>query len=205
MTKKMTAIVLSVMLVFGAGMSVYAADAAESEAAVSESPGLLDALTADVDSEEDMKNLLDGLLGVPATVEAKEAGLLPSPDEDTLKAIAGTVSGALGIKISEDKMNKISALVKDPAAMKQKLAGLFAEGGSGAAVLDQISSKNAVLGGIINSMKSEDGSYDFDKITKIMDGVEEKDGSLVIGGTEIPKDEIKDAAAKAMAAFGLAG
>ena len=39
MTKKKMAVVLSAMLVFGAGMSVCAADAQESEAAVSEAAG----------------------------------------------------------------------------------------------------------------------------------------------------------------------
>ena len=227
MTKKMMAVVLSAMLVSGAGLSVYAADAQESEAAVSEaageeggslenllslpgaeegSPGILDALLADVNSEEDMENLLGSLLGVPSTDETKAegAGRLPSLDENTLKAIAGTVGSALGVEISEDDMAALSALVQDPAAMEQMLAGLFAEGGPGAAALDLISSRNTVLGGIINSMKSEDGSYDFDKIAKVMEGVEEKNGSLVIGGTEVPKEEIEDAVTEVMAAFGLA-
>ena len=228
MTKKMMAVVLSAMLVFGAGMSVCAADAQESEAAVSEaageeggsledllSPGaeggeplgMLDALLTDVNSEEDMENLLGSLLGVPSTDETKAegAGRLPSLDENTLKAIAGTVGSALGVEISEDDMAALSALVQDPAAMEQMLAGLFAEGGPGAAALDLISSRNTVLGGIINSMKSEDGSYDFDKIARIMEGAEEKNGSLVIGGTEVPKEEIEDAVTEVMAAFGLAG
>ena len=207
MTKKMMAIVLSGMLVFGAGMSVYAADAPESEAGVSESLGMLDALLTDVNSEEDMENLLGSLLGVPATdeTEGEGAGLLPSLDENTLKAIAGTVGGALGIKISEDDMAALSALVQDPAAMEQMLTGLFTEGGPGAAALDLIGSRNTVLGGIINSMKSEDGSYDFDRIARIMEGAEEKDGSLVIDGTEVPKEEIEDAVTEVMAAFGLAG
>ena len=228
MTKKMMAVVLSAMLVSGAGLSVYAADAQESEAAVSEaageeggsledllsppgqgggeSPGMLDALLADVNSEEDMENLLGSLLGVPSTdeTEAEGAGRLPSLDENTLKAIAGTVGSALGIEISEDDMAALSALVQDPAAMEQMLAGLFAEGGPGAAALDLISSRNTVLGGIINSMKSEDGSYDFDKIARVMEGAEEKNGSLVIGGTEVPKEEIEDAVTEVMAAFGLA-
>ena len=228
MTKKMMAVVLSAMLVSGAGLSVYAADAQESEAAVSEaageeggsledllsspgaeegSPGILDALLTDVNSEEDMENLLGSLLGVPSTdeTEAEGAGRLPSLDENTLKAIAGTVGSALGVEISEDDMAALSALVQDPAAMEQMLAGLFAEGGPGAAALDLISSRNTVLGGIINSMKSEDGSYDFDKIARIMEGAEEKNGSLVIGGTEVPKEEIEDAVTEVMAAFGLAG
>ena len=227
MTKKMMAVVLSAMLVSGAGLSVYAADAQESEAAVSEaageeggslenllslpgaeegSPGILDALLTDVNSEEDMENLLGSLLGVPSTdeTEAEGAGRLPSLDENTLKAIAGTVGSALGVEISEDDMAALSALVQDPAAMEQMLAGLFAEGGPGAAALDLIGSRNTVLGGIINSMKSEDGSYDFDKIAKVMEGVEEKNGSLVIGGTEVPKEEIEDAVTEVMAAFGLA-
>ena len=227
MTKKMMAVVLSAMLVSGAGLSVYAADAQESEAAVSEaageeggsledllsspgaeegSPGILDALLTDVNSEEDMENLLGSLLGVPSTdeTEAEGAGRLPSLDENTLKAIAGTVGSALGVEISEDDMAALSALVQDPAAMEQMLAGLFAEGGPGAAALDLISSRNTVLGGIINSMKSEDGSYDFDKIARIMEGAEEKNGSLVIGGTEVPKEEIEDAVTEVMAAFGLA-
>ena len=227
MTKKMMAVVLSAMLVSGAGLSVYAADAQESEAAVSEaageeggsledllsspgaeegSPGILDALLTDVNSEEDMENLLGSLLGVPSTdeTEAEGAGRLPSLDENTLKAIAGTVGSALGVEISEDDMAALSALVQDPAAMEQMLAGLFAEGGPGAAALDLIGSRNTVLGGIINSMKSEDGSYDFDRIVKVMEGAEEKNGSLVIGGTEVPKEEIEDAVTEVMAAFGLA-
>ena len=227
MTKKMMAVVLSAMLVSGAGLSVYAADAQESEAAVSEaageeggslenllslpgaeegSPGILDALLTDVNSEEDMENLLGSLLGVPSTdeTEAEGAGRLPSLDENTLKAIAGTVGSALGIEISEDDMAALSALVQDPAAMEQMLAGLFAEGGPGAAALDLISSRNTVLGGIINSMKSEDGSYDLDRIARVMEGAEEKNGSLVIGGTEVPKEEIEDAVTEVMAAFGLA-
>ena len=207
MTKKMMAIVLSVMLVFGAGMSVYAADAGESEAGVSEPLGMLDALLAEVDSEEDMENLLGSLLGVPAAdeTEAEGAGLLPFLDENTLKAIAGTVGGALGVEISEDDMAAFSALLQDPAAMEQMLTGLFTEGGPGAAALDLIGSRNTVLGGIINSMKSEDGSYDFDKIAEIVEGAEEQAGSIVINGTEVPKEEIEDAVAEVMAAFGLTG
>lgn len=38
-----------------------------------------------------------------------------------------------------------------------------------------------------------------------MEGAEEQAGSIVINGTEVPKEEIEDAVTEVMAVFGLTG
>jgi len=175
MQKKFLAVVLSGMMVLGSFAVVYAADEQESEIAVS------------VEAEEDgLGSLLGGL----------------SVNTDTLKSLASGLGSKLGIDLSGEDIASLSGMLKNPETLKQTLGGLFTEGGIGAKVLDVIGSRSSMLAAVVDSVKNGEGGYDMDKMIESLENAVEKDGSVVIGGTEISKEEISAVVTDVLALFG---
>lgn len=166
MRKKILAVALSGMMVFGSFAVVYAADEQESKTAV--------------------------------PVEAEEGGF----SLDTLKLLASGLGSKLGMDLSKEDIASLSGMLKNPETLKQTLGGLFTEGGIGAKVLDMIGSRSSTLGTVVDSVKNGEGGYDMDKIVESLENVVEKDGSVVIGGTEISKEEISAAVTDVLESFG---
>lgn len=273
MQKKILAVVLSGMLVFGAGMSVYAADAAESEATAeggveSLLGGLMSSLGSDEESLDGLlsslggeEGSLDGLLSSLGGEGGSLDGLLSSlggeggsldellsslgVDEESLEgllsslgeeggslegllsslgveggsldeilsslggeggsgALLGMLLGSLDLDLSAEELAGLGEALDDPEAEKL-LSGLFTEDGIGTSILDMIGSEDNSLGTLLGSMKSEEGGYDIDKIIKGLEGAEEKEGSIVIDGTEVSQEEIRDAVTEVLGMFGLSG
>ena len=104
------------------------------------------------------------------------------------------VSGLLekfGINnVSEEDVSSLIALFQDPDAFKEMLTGLFTKDGIGTLFLNMASAKSPVLGKITESLKAEDGGYDVEKVMTAFGSIEEKDGTVVINGTEIPEEEL---------------
>ena len=181
MQKKFLAVALSGMMVFGSFAVVYAADEQGSEIAVS------------VEAEE---GGLGSLLGGAGD------GSLGGFSLDTLKSLASGLGSKLGIDLSEEDIASLSGMLKNPETLKQTLGGLFTEGGIGAKVLDMIGSRSSTLGTVVDSVKNGEGGYDMDKIVESLENVVEKGGSVVIGGTEISKEEISAAVTDVLESFG---
>jgi len=175
MQKKFLAVVLSGMMVLGSFVVVYAADEQESEIAVS------------VEAEEGgLGSLLGGL----------------SVNTDTLKSLASGLGSKLGIDLSGEDIASLSGMLKNPETLNQTLGGLFTEGGIGAKVLDVIGSRSSMLAAVVDSVKNGEGGYDMDKMIESLENAVEKDGSVVIGGTEISKEEISAVVTDVLALFG---
>jgi len=85
------------------------------------------------------------------------------------------------------------------------VSGLFAKDGIGASILDMLGGKGGALGKVLDSLKGSDGGYDVDKLAKSLEGAEEKDGSVVINGTEIPEEELSQAVTDVLGTLGLDG
>jgi len=175
MQKKFLAVVLCGMMVFGSFAVVYAADEQESEIAVS------------VEAEEGGLGSLLG--GLPVNT-------------DTLKSLASGLGSKLGIDLSGEDIASLSGMLKNPETLKQTLGGLFTEGGIGAKVLDVIGSRSSMLAAVVDSVKNGEGGYDMDKMIESLENAVEKDGSVVIGGTEISKEEISAVVTDVLALFG---
>ena len=92
--------------------------------------------------------------------------------------------------VSEEDVSSLIALFQDPDAFKEMLTGLFTKDGIGTLFLNMASSKSPVLGKITESLKAEDGGYDVEKVMTAFGSIEEKDGTVVINGTEIPEEEL---------------
>jgi len=202
MQKKFLAVVLCGMMVFGSFAVVYAADEQEREIAISveaeEGPldnakGMLFGL-----KESGVGSLLEGLLG--GAEDGSEGGF--SLDADTLKSLVSGMGSKLGIDLSEEDIASLSEMLKNPEALKNTFGGLFTEGGIGAKLLDMISSYSSTIGAVVDSVENGEGGYDMDKILEILENTEEKDGSVVIGGTEISKEEIYAAVTGVLGSFG---
>ena len=262
--KRFLAVVLSGALVFGAGMSVCAADAKEGKAAQSPAAGkaeggldsmlgglmnslggedgsvdgLLSSLGVEDGSVDGLLSSLgvedgsvDGLLSSLGVEDGSLDGLLSSLGEEAgslddllsslgeqmeSNALLGTVLSGLGIEEGrlEDAIGivlgriagdgaevDLGTLVKmfsDPEALKDKLSDFFAKGGLGAMILDRIASRDGILATVVNSLKGEDGGYDVEKLMNSLENATQKDGSLVIDGTEVPEEELEDAVAQAL-------
>ena len=186
MQKKFLAVALSGMMIFGSFAVVYAADGQESEITASVVAG-----------EGGLVSLLGGLLG--GAGDESEGGF----SLDTLKSLATGLGSKLGIDLSEEDIASLSGMLKNPEVLKQTLGGLFSEGGIGAKVLDMIGSSSSTIGTVVDSVKNGEGGYDMDKIVEILENAVEKDGSVVIGGTEILKEEISAAVTNVLNSFGV--
>ena len=184
MKKKFLAAALSGMMVFGSFAVVYAADEQESK------------ITVSVEAEESGLGSLPGGAG-----DGSEAGF--SLDTDTLTSLASELGSKLGIALSEKDIASLYGMLKNPELLKQTYGGLFTKGGIGAKVLDMIGSYSSMLGTVIDSVKNSEGGYDMDKIVESLENAVEKDGSVVIGGTEIPKEEISAAVMDVLESFGV--
>ena len=185
MQKKFLAVALSGMMAFGSFAVVYAADIQESKVAVS------------VEAEESgLGSLLGGLLG--GAGDGSEGGF----SLDMLKSLASGLGSKLGIDLSEEDFASLSGMLKNPEVLKQTLGGFFAEGQIGAKVLDVIGSRSSMLSTVVDSVKNGEGGYDMDKIVESLENAVEKGGSVVIGGTEISKEEISAAVTDVLESFG---
>ena len=262
--KRFLAVVLSGALVFGAGMSVCAADAKESKAERSSSAdkaegelgsllgglmnslgsedgsvdGLLSSLGVEDGSVDGLLSSLggedgslDGLLSSLGVEDGSLDGLLSSLGgeagslDDLLSslgeqiesnALLGTVLSGLGIEEgrledaigivlgriagdgAEADLGTLVQMFSDPEALKDRLSDFFAKGGLGAMILDRIASRDGILATVVNSLKGEDGGYDVEKLMNSLENATQKDGSLVIDGTEVPEEELEDAVAQAL-------
>ena len=248
--KRFLAVVLSGALVFGAGMSVCAADAKEGKAAQSPAAGkaeggldsmlggLMNSLGGEDGSVDGLLSSLgvedgsvDGLLSSLGVEDGSLDGLLSSLGEEAgslddllsslgeqieSNALLGTVLSGLGIEEgrledaigivlgriagdgAEADLGTLVQMFSDPEALKDKLSDFFAKGGLGAMILDRIASRDGILATVVNSLKGEDGGYDVEKLMNSLENATQKDGSLVIDGTEVPEEELEDAVAQAL-------
>ena len=224
--KRFLAVVLSGALVFGAGMSVCAADAKEGKEAQSPAAGkaeggldsMLGGLMNSLGSED---GSVDGLLSSLGVEDGSVDGLLSSlgvslGEQIESNALLGTVLSGLGIEEgrledaigivlgriagdgAEADLGTLVQMFSDPEALKDKLSVFFAKGGLGAMILDRIASRDGILATVVNSLKGEDGGYDVEKLMNSLENATQKDGSLVIDGTEVPEEELEDAVAQAL-------
>ena len=105
----------------------------------------------------------------------------------------------------DEDIAAITSALSNPEALKEMVSGLFAKDGIGASILDMLGGKGGALGKVLDSLKGSDGGYDVDKLAKSLEGAEEKDGSVVINGTEIPEEELSQAVTDVLGTLGLDG
>ena len=227
MMKKVLPVVLSGAMIFSGCMNVFAADAAADESEVSqelagdmdELGDLLGSLGIDMDAglneimnafggeDSELGNLmssfgveagnLDELLSGLGLGELSDALL----DENGALDLSGFVQ-ELGLgDFSAEDFEGIGEMFKDPEALKGMLAGLFEDGEMGTAILDMIGSEGGALESVVESMKSEDGEYDFEKIEASLETIEQSDNGIVINGIEVSGEEISKAAQEVIGAF----
>ena len=194
MQKKFLAVALSGMMVFGSVAVVYAADEQGAVSVEAEEGGLGSLIGGLMDSIGDSG--VGSLLG--GAGDGSEGGFAL----DTLKSLASGLGSKLGIDVSGEDIASLSGMLKNPETLKQTFGGYFTEGGIGAKVLDTIGSRSSMLGAVVDSVKNGEGGYDMDKIVETLENAVEKDGSVVIGGTEISKEEISAAVTVVLASFG---
>ena len=217
MHKKILAVALSGMLVFGTGISTHAAESKE-EGLGSLLGGLMDSLGSE---EGDIDDLLSSLGGEEGGLDdllsslGGEGGLdellssLGGEDVGALLAGLGSEEGLLGSVLGGLSGDETEGLSKEDllglgeALSDPDISSLFAADGFGTVILDMLGSEDTALGSFISSMKGEDGSYDIERIIKSLEEAEEKEDSFVIDGTEIPAEEIRESVTGIMALFGL--
>ena len=108
----------------------------------------------------------------------------------------------LGIHLSAEDIASLPGMLKNPEALEQTYGFLFTAGGIGAKVLDIVGRRNSMCGAVVNSLKNGEGGYDMVKIAHSLENAQEKNGSVVINGTEISKKEIYAALMEVLALFG---
>ena len=195
MQKKFLIIAISGMMAVGSFAVTYAADEQKSESASSvlgNAKGMLSGL-----KEGGVGSLLGGLLG--GSEDGSEGGF----SLDTLKLLASGLGSKMGIDVSEEDFASFSWLLKNPQELKQTFGGFFTEGGIGTKVLDTVGTYSSTIGTVVNAVKNSEGGYDMDKIVEILENAVEKDGSVVIGGTEFSKEEISAAVTYVLESFGV--
>ena len=174
--------------------------------------GDLGALLGSLGGEEgDLGELLGGLIGEGGLVEllggltsGEGLGELLGSLTDGSVDIKGLLEG-FGVKVSDEDIAAITSALSNPEALKEMVSGLFAKDGIGASILDMLGGKGGALGKVLDSLKGSDGGYDVDKLAKSLEGAEEKDGSVVINGTEIPEEELSQAVTDVLGTLGLDG
>lgn len=161
--------------------------------------GGLGALLGSLGGEEgDLGELLGGL------TSGEGLGELLGSLTDGSVDIKGLLEG-FGVKVSDEDIAAITSALSNPEALKEMVSGLFAKDGIGASILDMLGGKGGALGKVLDSLKGSDGGYDVDKLAKSLEGAEEKDGSVVINGTEITEEELSQAVTDVLGTLGLDG
>ena len=162
-------------------------------------------------SGEGLGELLGGLIGEGGLVEllggltsGEGLGELLGSLTDGSVDIKGLLEG-FGVKVSDEDIAAITSALSNPEALKEMVSGLFAKDGIGASILDMLGGKGGALGKVLDSLKGSDGGYDVDKLAKSLEGAEEKDGSVVINGTEITEEELSQAVTDVLGTLGLDG
>ena len=173
--------------------------------------GDLGELLGGLTSGEGLGELLGGLIGEGGLVEllggltsGEGLGELLGSLTDGSVDIKGLLEG-FGVKVSDEDIAAITSALSNPEALKEMVSGLFAKDGIGASILDMLGGKGGALGKVLDSLKGSDGGYDVDKLAKSLEGAEEKDGSVVINGTEIPEEELSQAVTDVLGTLGLDG
>ena len=173
--------------------------------------GGLGELLGGLTSGEGLGELLGGLIGEGGLVEllggltsGEGLGELLGSLTDGSVDIKGLLEG-FGVKVSDEDIAAITSALSNPEALKEMVSGLFAKDGIGASILDMLGGKGGALGKVLDSLKGSDGGYDVDKLAKSLEGAEEKDGSVVINGTEIPEEELSQAVTDVLGTLGLDG